>query len=57
MAANEPPARPPEATLATRKGKTIAMNIDGATAVIYAELGIPASRARGLFCTAAAASD
>ena len=26
------------------------MNIDGATAVIYAELGFPAPLARGLFC-------
>jgi citrate synthase len=43
-------ARAVEATLATRKGKTIPMNIDGATAVIYAELGFPAPLARGLFC-------
>tara|TARA_R110001606_G_scaffold121735_2_gene254124 strand:+ start:29221 stop:30066 length:846 start_codon:yes stop_codon:yes gene_type:complete len=33
-----------------RKGKRIPMNIDGATAVIYAELGMPAPLARGLFC-------
>ncbi len=26
------------------------MNIDGATAVVYAELGFPAPLARGLFC-------
>lgn len=39
-----------EATLAKRKGKPIPMNIDGATAVIYAELGFPAPLARGLFC-------
>ena len=26
------------------------MNIDGATAVIYAELGFPPPLARGLFC-------
>ncbi len=26
------------------------MNIDGASAVIYAELGFPAPLARGLFC-------
>ena len=39
-----------EAALAERKGKAIPMNIDGATAVIYTELGFPASLARGLFC-------
>ena len=36
--------------LALRKGKSVPMNIDGATAVIYAELGFPAPLARGLFC-------
>ena len=39
-----------ETALAARKGKTIPMNIDGATAVIYAELGFPPPLARGLFC-------
>ncbi len=39
-----------EAALAQRKGRRIPMNIDGATAVIYAELGFPAPLARGLFC-------
>jgi len=39
-----------EATLSASKGKPIPMNIDGATAVIYAELGFPAPLARGLFC-------
>ena len=39
-----------EAEIASRKGKTIPMNIDGATAVIYAELDFPAPLARGLFC-------
>ena len=39
-----------ELELATRKGKPVPMNIDGATAVIYAELGFPAPLARGLFC-------
>ena len=39
-----------EDRLADRKGKRIPMNIDGATAVIYAELGFPAPLARGLFC-------
>ena len=33
-----------------RKGKPLAMNIDGATAVIYAELGFEPPLARGLFC-------
>jgi citrate synthase len=39
-----------ETNLELRKGKRIPMNIDGATAVIYAELGFPAPLARGLFC-------
>ena len=39
-----------ERQLAARKGKQIPMNIDGATSVIYAELGFPAPLARGLFC-------
>lgn len=44
-------ARAVEGELAARKGgKRIPMNIDGATAVIYAELGFPAPLARGLFC-------
>ena len=33
-----------------RKGKRIAMNIDGATAAIYGALGVPTTLARGLFC-------
>lgn len=36
--------------LNTRKQKPVPMNIDGATAVIFAELGFPAPLARGLFC-------
>lgn len=36
--------------LNTRKGKPIPMNIDGATAVIYAEIGFAGPLARGLFC-------
>ncbi len=36
--------------LNTRKGRPIPMNIDGATAVIYAELGFAGPLARGLFC-------
>lgn len=44
-------ARLVEGTLAERKGgRRIPMNVDGATAVIYAELGFPAPLARGLFC-------
>jgi len=43
-------ARAVEATLERQKGRRIPMNIDGATAVIYAELGFPAPLARGLFC-------
>jgi citrate synthase len=40
-----------EAALADEsRGKHVPMNIDGATAVIYAELGFPAPLARGLFC-------
>lgn len=43
-------ARRVEAAIESRKGKRIPMNIDGATAVIYAELGFPSPLARGLFC-------
>ncbi len=39
-----------EAELKRGKEKAIPMNIDGATAVIYAELDFPAPLARGLFC-------
>ncbi|MCW8858939.1 MAG: citryl-CoA lyase [Deltaproteobacteria bacterium] len=39
-----------EEAIMERKGKRIPMNIDGATAVIYAELGFPPQLARGLFC-------
>ena len=38
-----------EAHLAELRGRALPMNIDGATAVIYAELGFPAPLARGLF--------
>jgi citrate synthase len=38
-----------ERTLRTRSGRPVPMNVDGATAVIYAELGLPAPLARGLF--------
>lgn len=43
-------ARAVEAELEARKRRHIPMNIDGATAVIYAELGFPPPLARGLFC-------
>ncbi|MBZ9677428.1 citryl-CoA lyase [Mesorhizobium sp. ES1-1] len=38
-----------EADMARRKGKRIPLNIDGATAVIYGELGFPPPLTRGLF--------
>jgi citrate synthase len=38
-----------EAALLRRTGKAIPMNIDGATAVIFAELGFPPEMGRGLF--------
>jgi citrate synthase len=38
-----------EATLNRDRSRPVPMNIDGATAVIYAELGFPATLARGLF--------
>jgi citrate synthase len=43
-------ARAVEARLAERKQKPIPLNIDGATAVIYAELGFEPPLARGVFC-------
>ncbi|EXG82290.1 citryl-CoA lyase [Cryptosporangium arvum] len=42
-------ARAVEAELNRDRTRQIPMNIDGATAVIYAELGFPAPLARGLF--------
>ena len=39
-----------EAYLYQQKGKAIPMNVDGVTAVIYAELGFEPALARGLFC-------
>ena len=38
-----------EAQLAAAKGRVIPMNIDGATGVVYAELGFPPPLCRGLF--------
>lgn len=43
-------ARAIERVMQQRKGKLIPMNIDGATAVIYGELGFAAPLARGIFC-------
>lgn len=43
-------ARCIQSSLAQGKGKAVPMNIDGATAVIFAELGFAAPLARGLFC-------
>ena len=39
-----------EAHISSEKARPVPMNIDGATAVIYAELGCPAPLARGFFC-------
>jgi len=39
-----------ERELERRKGKLIPMNIDGVTAVVYAELGFEPPLARGIFC-------
>jgi citrate synthase len=41
-----------ESELAARKGRNIPMNVDGASGVIFAELGFPASLCRGLFVLA-----
>ena len=38
-----------EAELAAQKRRPVPMNIDGATAVIFAELGFPPPLCRGLF--------
>ena len=38
-----------EAELAAQKGRAVPMNIDGATGVIFAELGFPPPLCRGLF--------
>ena len=43
-------ARAIAAEIERRKGRAIPLNIDGATAAIYGELGFPAPLARGLFC-------
>lgn len=43
-------ARAVEQRLFDEKGRSVPMNIDGATAVIYTELGFTGPLARGLFC-------
>jgi citrate synthase len=43
-------ARAVESVLKARKGRLVPMNIDGATAVIYGELGFPPPLSRGVFC-------
>lgn len=43
-------ARALRSALKAETGRELALNIDGATAVVYAELGVPAPLARGLFC-------
>ncbi len=43
-------ARSIEAVMASRKGRLVPLNIDGATAVIYGELGFPPALSRGIFC-------
>ena len=43
-------ARSIEKALADEKGRPVPLNIDGATAVIFGELGCPPALARGLFC-------
>ena len=39
-----------QAEIGRQRGSPIAMNIDGATAVIFCELGFPPPLSRGLFC-------
>ena len=39
-----------QSAIGKARGEAIAMNIDGATAVIFCELGFPPALSRGLFC-------
>ena len=39
-----------QTAIGKQRGEPIAMNIDGATAVIFCELGFPPPLSRGLFC-------
>jgi len=43
-------ARALEAALAHAKGHAIGLNVDGVTAIVYCELGLPPAAAKGLFC-------
>ena len=43
-------ARALEAALAQAKGRAIGLNVDGVTAIVYCELGLPPAAAKGLFC-------
>ena len=39
-----------EAALAKAKGRSLGLNVDGVTAIVYCELHLPAAAAKGLFC-------
>ena len=39
-----------EEALARAKGRTLGLNVDGVTAIVYCELGLPTAAAKGLFC-------
>jgi citrate synthase len=39
-----------EMALARAKGRTLGLNVDGVTAIVYCELGLPPAAAKGLFC-------
>ena len=39
-----------EVALARAKGRTLGLNVDGVTAIVYCELGLPPAAAKGLFC-------
>ncbi len=39
-----------QAEIGAQRGTPIAMNVDGATAVVFCELGFPPTLSRGLFC-------
>jgi len=39
-----------ETALAQAKGRNLGLNVDGVTAIVYCELGLPAAAAKGLFC-------
>ncbi|TMC03117.1 MAG: citryl-CoA lyase [Chloroflexi bacterium] len=39
-----------EVALAQAKGRTLGLNVDGVTAIVYCELGLPPAAAKGLFC-------